>query len=224
MPASNFYHQVGRTVGGLATGENDLNTTSEAIRAALQLVGDEVVLDLCCGNGLLTKKIAPYCRRLIGVDYSEPLITIAKRCHSFSNVEYMISDVLCIGPELIGLTEVQAAYLAFAFQYFDAASATELLQSLRSIAAPGFRLFIEGIADETRLFDFYDTPERLAEYRRRRAEGSEQIVNWWNRSALVKFARSEGFHCVAMAQGPERVCAHYRFDALLTIGDAPFFS
>jgi SAM-dependent methyltransferase len=217
MPDTDLYHQVGRTVGGRANGEKDLMTTSKAIISALQLAGNEVVLDLCCGNGLLTKKIAPHCGRLIAVDYSISLISIANRLNNGRNINYFVSDVVQIGPGVIGLTEVEAAYLASALQYFDGAAASELLRRLRAIAAPKFRLFFEGIADEEKILDFYDTPERQEEHRRRVAEGTEHIGTWWSRRALAELARSEGFNCTATAQGPDRVCAHYRFDALLTM-------
>jgi SAM-dependent methyltransferase len=219
MPDTDFYHHVGRTVGGRATGEKDLITTSNAIISALQLVGNEIILDLCCGNGLLSKKLAAHCAKLIGVDYSVSLINIARRFNNGSNIYYVVSDVVRIGPGVIGLPQVEAAYLASAFQYFDVTAASELLSRLRAIAAPKFRLFIEGIADEERIFDFYDTSERQEEYRRRTAEGTEHIKTWWSRRALAELARSEGFNCAAIAQAPDRVCAHYRFDALLTMAE-----
>jgi cyclopropane fatty-acyl-phospholipid synthase-like methyltransferase len=217
MPDTDLYHHVGRTVGGRANGEKDIITTSEAIISALQLTGNEIVLDLCCGNGLLSKKLAAHCAKLIGIDYSASLISIARRLNDGNNIDYVVSDVVHIGPGVIGLTEVEAAYLASAFQYFDVTAASELLRRLRAIAAPNFRLFIEGIADKERIFDFYDTPERQEEYRKRTAEGTEHIQTWWSRRALAELARSEGFECAAIAQAPDRVCAHYRFDALLTM-------
>ena len=212
-----FYHQVGRTVGGKANGEADLITTSEAIVSALRLSGREVVLDLCCGNGLLSKRIAGHCRRLIGVDYSSSLIDIARRLNGASNIDYIVSDVVSISSGVIGLAKVEAAYLAFALQYFDATAAGELLKRLRAVAAPDFRLFIEGIPDQERIFDFYNTPERQQEYKKRKAEGTEHLGNWWSRSTLSELARSHGFDCTTIAQGTSRVCAHYRFDALFTI-------
>jgi cyclopropane fatty-acyl-phospholipid synthase-like methyltransferase len=214
-----LYHQVGRTVGGQANGETDIVTTSEAIISTLQLSGSEAVLDLCCGNGLLTKRIAPHCLTLIGVDYSASLIDMARRINGSRNITYVVSDVVSINPRVIGLAKVEAAYLASALQYFDATVTGQLLRRLRALATQDFRFVIEGIPDKTKFYDFYNTPERLRDHLKRKAEGTEHIGTWWSQSTLDRLARSHGFNCTTIAQGGNRFCTHYRFDALLTIAD-----
>jgi cyclopropane fatty-acyl-phospholipid synthase-like methyltransferase len=214
-----LYHQVGRTVGGRANGEADLVATSEAIISTLQLSGSEAVLDLCCGNGLLTKRIAPQCRTLIGVDYSASLIDIAQRTNAGRNITYVVSDVVAISPRVIGMAKVEAVYLASALQYFDATTTGKLLRRLRALATQDFRFVIEGIPDKAKFYDFYNTPERLRDYLTRKAEGTEHIATWWSQSTLDGLAQSHGFNCTTIAQDSNRFCAHYRFDALLSIAD-----
>lgn len=215
VPQSEFFTQVGRTVGGMPTGQADLITTSEAILSALRPSPGEIVLDLCCGNGLVTERIAPHCGRLIGIDFSEPLIRIARS--RIPNVEFVVADVTMIDGKLLGVDRVDAAYLAFAFHNFDEAKARKLLTQLNFIAGPKFRLFLESIPDIARIKAHYHTRERMAAFQMRKAEGTEQIENWWSAKRLDAVARAEGFASEPRMQGADRVNSHYRFDALLRL-------
>jgi cyclopropane fatty-acyl-phospholipid synthase-like methyltransferase len=204
-------------VQGRPTGEPDIATTTEAILAGLALDGSETVLDICCGNGMISQRIAAHCKRLIGVDYSAPLTQLAARRYPASNIRYVTSDALQLDAAAIGAVAIDAAFMSFAFQYFDADRATILLRRLKSIASRSFRLFLEGVPDKDRLFCFYNTPERAAEYHRRKADGTEAIGEWWDARSLIEVSEAEGYTCRPIAQDPSRVNAHYRFDALLRL-------
>jgi cyclopropane fatty-acyl-phospholipid synthase-like methyltransferase len=215
IPESSVFEQVARTRSGEPTGEADITATAEAIVSALELSGREAVLDLCCGNGLLSRRIAAHCRKLIGVDYSYTLVARARKLHSGENIDYLLADVTRIDRTLLGQDDFDAAYMAFSFQYFDHDMAALLFQRLRALAGTHFKLFLESIPDRERIFAFYDTPERHEEYRRRKAEGTEAVGHWWTRDALTALAESEHFRCELIEQDPQRTNAHYRFDALL---------
>ena len=214
------FGQVGRTVQGRPTGEPDLVATADAILAGLVLDGSETVLDICCGNGMISQRIAAHCKHLIGTDYSEPLVRLATKRHPAPNTRYVVCDATELDAEAISSEAIDAAYMAFAFQYFDAERATILLRRLKHLASRPFRLFLEGIADKERLFSFYNTPERAAEYHRRKAEGTEAIGEWWDARSLIEVSKAEGYSCRPIAQDPSRVNAHYRFDALLWLDDS----
>jgi cyclopropane fatty-acyl-phospholipid synthase-like methyltransferase len=213
---ADLFQQVGRTVGGVPTGEKDLETTAGAILAALRLTGNEVVLDLCCGNGLISRRIAPHCRKLIALDYSKPLIEISRRQHAGTGIEFAVADVAHLSTEDTGESYVDAIFMAHSFMFFDESQAAGLFRFLRSITDATSRLFLESIPDQDRMLNFYDTPERLQAHHKRKAEGTEIMVNWWTKDALVALANSEGFLCRPLDQNPDRINHHYRFDALLT--------
>ena len=51
------------------------------------------LLDVGCGNGLFTKELIPYSKRIFGIDFSERNIKIAKdNLRKASNIDYYISD------------------------------------------------------------------------------------------------------------------------------------
>src|SRR6185312_15908403 len=196
------FGQVARTAGGKPTGETDIAMTIGAILNAINPSRDETVLDICCGNGLISSRVAARCGRLIGVDYSIPLIALASQLHPAPNLIYIVCDAAELTAEAIGTDRIDAAYMSVSFQYLDGEMARRLFEGLRRLASGRFRLFLEGVADEDKLFSFYNTPERQAEYYRRRAEGTEAIGNWWGRRSLREVAKSEGFDCTFLEQGP----------------------
>ena len=53
----------------------------------------DVVLDIGCGNGALTFDLAKKAKKVIGVDFNERSIQVAKERYSAPNIEYIVSDV-----------------------------------------------------------------------------------------------------------------------------------
>ena len=87
-----FARQVGLSVDGQPYNSRQVEENTRRIASAIDIQPDDAVLDICCGNGLFTEKLAPLCARIVGVDFSEPLIDIARRYHQPANVEYLVSD------------------------------------------------------------------------------------------------------------------------------------
>ncbi len=56
--------------------------------------GNDVVLDIGCGNGALSYDVANKAKRVVGIDLSEKNISVAKERYSRENVEYICGDAL----------------------------------------------------------------------------------------------------------------------------------
>ena len=67
-----FLRQVGKTVNGVPVAWEEVDLIVEALRSGLQLNASDTVLDLCCGNGLITRRVAGACGTIIGVDTQNP--------------------------------------------------------------------------------------------------------------------------------------------------------
>ena len=76
--ADDFWGQVSRTVNGVPVGDDQINMIVNSIRTALQFETDDVLLDLGCGNGALSKYVFLQCSSILGVDFSEYLVSVAK--------------------------------------------------------------------------------------------------------------------------------------------------
>lgn len=72
-----FFKQVGKTFKGQTISNTQFNIIISEVINKIGLRSNDFVLDLCCGNGLITSAIAKECQYVVGVDYSEPLIKIA---------------------------------------------------------------------------------------------------------------------------------------------------
>ena len=69
-----FIKQVGKTVQGKPITNEQLDKIILDIVQKLELKSDDRVLDLCCGNGMITYGMAQNCQSIVSVDFSEPLI------------------------------------------------------------------------------------------------------------------------------------------------------
>ena len=209
-----YLRQVGKTVEGRPVPEASVGIMVRDIVTALQLSNDDHLLDVCCGNGLITARCAEYCRGVTGVDFSEPLIRVAKRDFARPNVEYVVADARRLPPMVIG-TPFSKVCMYEAAQHFSPEEIDALLQLLRR-SQPGAPLFLGSVPDRDRRWKFYDTPARRAEYRQRVQKGTEAIGYWWATAELEEVGARSGYAVTILRPSPWLHVAHYRFDALLS--------
>jgi cyclopropane fatty-acyl-phospholipid synthase-like methyltransferase len=77
----------------LAAYEQWVARAAEFVCEELQLGPADAVVDLGCGTGRYTNHIAPRVASVIGVDYSEPALAIARRDRQAGNVTYEWADL-----------------------------------------------------------------------------------------------------------------------------------
>src|SRR5262249_42651214 len=99
-----------------------------------------------------------------------------------------------------------------ALQYFRAEDLELILRLARKVLSHDGLVLLGSIPDAEKLWSFYNTPERKAEYLRRIAEGTEGIGTWWNKQQLREIVEKEGFSVEILAQKRTLHTAHYRFD------------
>ncbi len=62
---------VGRTKNGVSINFHDWEKTVEEIISICRIEDSSVVMELCCGNGVIIGEIAKYCNKAYGIDYSK---------------------------------------------------------------------------------------------------------------------------------------------------------
>jgi len=211
-----FLQQVGKTVDGEAITEQQKQLQLDSIQKVLNIQKDDDILDLCCGNGVLTKYFASKCRSITGVDFSETLISIAQKYNSPSNAKYFMMSAL--DPKIIEICEkpFSKIFMYEALQYFNSSEFAQLLDYILHIIDQNSVIFIAGIPDISKIWNYYNTPERKADYYSRKKKGTEAIGNWWDKKNLLKICSKKGFHSEIISQEKLLISSHYRFDICLT--------
>ncbi|MEM8892160.1 MAG: class I SAM-dependent methyltransferase, partial [Bacteroidota bacterium] len=84
--------QVARTRAGKQSDQLELKKIASYIKEKLELSHEDTLLDLCCGNGMLSKELSPFVKELLGVDFSEPHIEIARQQFIAPNSMFLRGD------------------------------------------------------------------------------------------------------------------------------------
>jgi hypothetical protein len=204
--------QVGKTVNGQEIPEPQVKLIVENIANILRLSAEDSVIDLCCGNGLVTRQLAPLVKKVVGVDFSFGLIDAAKKYNGSPNIEYVNSDVLSLDPEyFLGLKKI---VMYEALQYFSEEQLTKLLDESSSLGLGSLVLFAS-IPNMEKLRTYYDTEEKYAFYLRSEREGKPHIGRWWSMEEMERLVCTRGFKATFLPQDPRLYTAYYRFDVLI---------
>lgn len=211
-----FLKQLGKTVSGVPITSDQFSAQLADIRKALNINSNDLILDLCCGNGIITAQLSKECSIIVGIDFSDPLISIAKKYNMPSNVRYYCMSAL--DPKIKFITDkpFTKVYMYEALQHFEENDLEILLMQIKDISNPEVVIFLGGIPDIDKIWDFYDTKERRLDYEVRKKENREAIGTWWRQSIIHEASKKCGFESMVLAQNALLHSAHYRFDVLLT--------
>lgn len=210
---TDFLQQVGRTVNGQPIPFVSLDIIADDIVSRLALGQSDHLLDMCCGNGLITARLSSYCGEITAVDFSESLIQIANKYFSKANVKYEIGDakIFFSGYDNNGFTKI---LMNACVQHFEVNELQKMLTDMlrqKSLS----KIYLTSIPDKARLWNFYNTPERKADYEQRLKHGRDAIGTWWDRAEFKEMAESLCYKTICFDQPTTLDTAHYRFDALL---------
>jgi SAM-dependent methyltransferase len=211
-----FHKQVGRTAnGGVPTPEWEVDLVVEATVRTLRLGHRDRLLDLCCGNGYLTSRLGRFVHEVVGMDFSESLLSIARRFHGGENIAYRQGSALELGAVLGDLPPFDKVCIIESLHYFQPDQLAPILDALLGRTVEGATYFLSGVTDVDRKRNFYDTTERWREHERRQAAGTDIMGHWWHRDEIARTAEAVGLQCQFLPQQPGLSTAHYRFDVLI---------
>lgn len=210
--ASDAAAQVGRIQ---AIKQPQLNQRiTDHIAEQLQLQTNDKLLDVCCGNGTLSALLKAHCQLVLGVDFSDQLIAIAKNSHQTEGLHFVRANAL----HLSGLGgKFHKINLYFAFQYFESYEAgLRVLAEMNSLLLPGGQIFIGDTPDQRRWFTYYNSPIKWLRYLFQRAKGTENMGKFWHPKEFEAMAKALGLQLKMIDQPADLPHARYRFDALFT--------
>ncbi len=132
------------------------------------------VLDVGCGEGMLTREVAARAEHVVGIDPDEPSISLAEDRGKQPNVSYVMGDFLTYGfePE-----SFDAIVSVAALHHMDTAVA---LARMRTLLRPGGRLAVVGLARSRRPWELpLDIAGFIAD------QAYKRVKSYWDHSAPV---------------------------------------
>jgi cyclopropane fatty-acyl-phospholipid synthase-like methyltransferase len=209
---SSPFKQVGRVSANAEHRQETLELIASDIITKLHLQPGDRVLDICCGNGELSKLIAPHVKQLVGVDFSAKLLDHARSHNAAGNISYHLGDALNFKPD----QQFNKAYLYFSFQYFEShAFAGEVLANIKQHMEPGSLVLLGDVPDASRWGVFYKTFLQKLFYFKQKWTGENSMGKFWSEAELDTLAREQGLEGRVLHQNAQLPNAAYRFDYLL---------
>lgn len=210
---SDFLIQVGKTYLGQPISEKEFKIIVDTIIETLDIDKADVVMDLGCGNGLMTKEVAKKSDYIFAFDLSEELLSVASKYHRQPNIEYIQKNILDIDYAQYNVTKL---YMYGVIQNLEHKSIRELLEKISS-NKDTFILYIADIPDQEKILDFYHTTERRDFLFRSLIENKKShLGTWWYQEHLKHICDDLGLSIEIKNQNPLLHTAHYRFDVVIS--------
>lgn len=179
----------------------------------LDLKPTDQLLDLCCGNGLLTFQLAEKVKNIMAVDVSNNLIEAAKQNHSQKNIQYLQGNALEI--DHLKIQKFDKILIYFAFQYFNLKEAKQLFPQLLNLLKPNGKIFLGDVPDFSKRWIFYNSPAKRFYYIKDLIFQSNKMGKFWKTKTLEKITEKVGAKGKRIQQNLNLPHAHYRFDFLI---------
>ena len=194
--------------------ESTLLTVNHIARI-LDITREDKVLDVCCGNGIITCEIAKKCKFIIGVDQSENLLNAAKTGVKELNIKYVNGSALRLS-ELLNGQKFDKIYMQFSFQYFDKKNqGNKVISELLKCLNPNGKIFIGDIPECDKFSEYYNTVMKKIRFYKDRLLLKNEMGKFWKVTKIDAICKGFGVKGTYLKQPQECPYSYYRFDYLI---------
>ena len=207
-----FWGQVCRTVNGKPVEEDDILLIVSQITKYLKFDENDVLLDLCCGNGALSNYLFNNIKGYLGVDFSEYLISVAKNNFETNTHSFLVQDAVKFVQDFKDPLIFHKALCYGAFSYFDDTNAEVLLRLIFERFSNISKIFVGNLPDRNLADYFYIDPTIKNKYM---DDPQSSLGIWRTKDQLSKIANDCGWNAEFSVMPKEFYAAHYRHDLIL---------
>jgi len=202
--------QIGRTLEGIPVSKVNWDKIVEYITKLLKINNEQVILDLCCGNGLLTKKLAAQCKSIVAVDYSKKLLENFNA--EITNISKLHSNVLDIDFDK---NKFDVIIIYFAIQYFSEKEVIAIIGNTKKWLKDNGILFIGDIPDIEKKWTFYSNRKYQKDYFNSILNDNPIIGTWFQKQFFHAIGEFYHFSNVSILNQKTYMINHKtRFDVL----------
>lgn len=186
--------------------------TLSVIKDTLDIKPSDVVLDLCCGNGLITKEISKDCKAVTAVDISKELIEQIN-IRKYKNIITIVKDVRNLDFKKNSFSKI---IIYAGLQYLNYKETVTFFESVFKWLKVDGLFFIGDIPDLDRIWFFFNTKEREKAYFESIKKGTPIVGTWFSKNFLLKLANYCGFKkSKIIKQHKNMIYSNFRYDMLI---------
>lgn len=204
--------QVARVKNQRQLGAEDTDAVVWHLSRLLDLKPTDKLLDLCCGNGLLTRQFARNCERVVGIDLAPAMIESARQHSARPNVQYLQGNATEAKQIVEG--PFDKIILQFSFQYLSREEGEKAVRGMKRLLKPGGIIVLGDVPDWSRLHVFYPSFLARIKYRIQRWRGTDQMGKFWSEQEMEQI--SSGLHVEKLEQPAHLPYSDYRVDYRLS--------
>lgn len=205
--------QVLRTLNKKPISDDIWEFTLTTIDNAIEPDKDDSVLELCCGNGLISRHLSSKVKKIISIDVSKELINTISQ-NEYPNIEAITSDIRSLSYENNFFDKV---VIYAGIQYLTYSETIKLLEQIYAWLKPNGICFIGDIPDKNKLWNFYNTLEREAVYFNNTKKEIDVVGTWFEKDFFEKLGRFIGYSDTQeIVQDEKLIYSSFRYDFKLT--------
>jgi len=206
------HQQVGRSLNEAAP-EARLDAIADDIARKLSLQETDTLLDVCCGNGVLTRHLASRCRHVTGVDLS-PVQVGNARSDQPANVTFREGNAMRLEASVREAFDKILCY--FSFQYFDTyQKGRRVVHAMNERLRPDGCILLGDVPDAARRWQYYTSYWSRFRHFLARMRGTNRMGKFWHREELARICDEIEADGTLLSQPDSFLHAHYRFDYLI---------
>ena len=218
---SNPQAQVGRVKKGLTVQAPVVEEITDRISTLLDVQPSDHLLDICCGNGILTLPLASKCHSIVGVDISTEQLALAQLNASKENIRYQLADAIQLvqNPALAAISPPDGydkINLYFSFQYLDTFNkGKNALQGMLHLLKNNGLILLGDVPEQQHFHTFYPTFKSKVKYHLKRLLHKNDMGKFWSEKELQQICQKLGCEIKRLKQPPHFPYSDYRCDYLI---------